>query len=190
VSGKAAYYWDMHQIERYRAELAKLRWSTESSEFPSGLFGVEFVAVCPIDPCVVLERIRDILETVDNAALADWPMLEQWRKLLPQWFLDASPNEPTGNEARNYLERWRTMSDEDQAVEDCNRPWPLAAWLYWLTRENRQCFFGDAKSEPEIRQIAMVVLVEGWPVPWGALRWLFKAAGASTIYPAIGTASR
>ena len=47
--------------------------------------------------------------------------------------------------------------------------------------ENRQWFWWDAKVLEQYDHIALAIEVEAWPFPWGALRWLFRAAGASAV---------
>ena len=48
---------------------------------------------------------------------------------------------------------------------------------------DRQWYWWDAQVLDDGGQILVAVVVEGWPFPWGSLRWLFQAAGASILEP-------
>ena len=57
-----------------------------------------------------------------------------------------------------------------------------------MKRENRQWYWWDAKLANDGAHIFLAVQVECWPFPWGSLRWLFKAAGASNVIAEEGPA--
>ncbi|MBI2685208.1 MAG: hypothetical protein HYX27_02755 [Acidobacteria bacterium] len=80
-----------------------------------------------------------------------------------------------------HLDRWRQMSPEEQAKTEEERSWPLADWLYWMDPSRRRWWWWDAQELPDLDHIVLAVEVNDWPFPWGALRWLFRAAGASSV---------
>lgn len=70
---------------------------------------------------------------------------------------------------------------DEQARSNRAAEWSLEAWLYWLEQTRREWFWWDAKALDDIDHIMVAVEVDGWPFPWNAVRWLFKAAGASDL---------
>ena len=64
------------------------------------------------------------------------------------------------------LQKWRV----------CFRP-------FMMEPSDRQWYWWDAQVLNDGGQILVAVVVEGWPFPWGSLRWLFQAAGASMLEP-------
>lgn len=127
----------------------------------------------------VLVRAKDVLCRVDEH-VASSPSDDDWRGILPDWFLERCAPEPSywETEARNA--RLRMLSPEEQAYVAATEPWPLLNWLYWLDPEERAWFWWDSVVVDE--RHAMVSLeVPGWPFPWGAFSWLLRAAGADKV---------
>jgi hypothetical protein len=83
--------------------------------------------------------------------------------------------------AKQWLTWWRSLPPAEQAKAEIEKDWSLENWLYWMEPSNRQWFWWDAKVLQEHDHIALAIQVEAWPFPWGALRWLFRAAGASAV---------
>jgi hypothetical protein len=85
-------------------------------------------------PGEVLEKARAVLQVVLDHQ-APWPTEDQWRAMLPAWFVQARGPEQTQGEAKRYLEYWRSVSPKQQAEEDTRRAWALTNWLYWFDPE-------------------------------------------------------
>lgn len=100
--------------------------------------------------------------------------------MLPRWFVEASAHEMSKEEAEKWLARWRNLPPAQQAKEEAEKAWALSNWLYWFEDGNRQWdWWDDAVQDANTIQVAAEV--KCWPFPWGALRWLFKASGATQV---------
>jgi len=170
------------QIE---AELQRLKNVPSLGESSGGIGVVRFVAHCPLGADEVLVKVISLLRAVDEIALqpTSWPADEQWALKLPEWFTSACSAPMTQQQAERWLAWWKGLPTGEQARAEIEKDWSLDNWLYWMRPENRQWFWWDAKILDGCNNVIVVVQVESWPFPWGALRWLFKAAGASTLEP-------
>lgn len=147
---------------------------------PGGLGTVRFAGRCQGDPTEILERVKSVLKTVNHHSCV-WPPDHTWPTLLPVWFTAKCRAEETPEESENWLARWRQLSDADKRKAEEARGYSLRGWLYWMNPDNRQWFWWDAA--PLRGGMAVAVAVADWPFPWGALDWLFKAAGADGLTP-------
>ena len=143
------------------------------------LIEVQAVSMSP-GALAVLERVREVLRLVLAAGEGEWPDLAEWRVTLPQWFLSACAEEETPENAEKWLAWWRTLDPDARAQAARDRPWSLTDWLHWLYPPERQWFWWGASTNGD-DLITITVVVNGWPAPLGALEWLLKAAGASTV---------
>jgi hypothetical protein len=106
-----------------------------------------------------LERVREVLEAVLSRAAAggEWPDVDEWRRLLPAWFVEACV--------------------DDAEVRDCVvDKWSLRAWVYWFQPQQRRWRWWDARVDGD--RIAVTLLVEQRPYLRGALEWLLKVAAS------------
>lgn len=168
--------------KRIREELRRLEQGVKPGERPGGLGTVRFVIVTRKQPDDVLRRAKEVLATVVRHSLDAWPSKDEWRTLLPTWFLGACGPERTLQETELWLERWRKLPREKQRQAEAAMPWTLENWLHWFQPSNRDWYWWDALVDGHDR-IQVAVEVDGWPFPWGALAWLFRASGAETIEP-------
>ena len=168
-------------VSRLEAELQRLQSGPRLGEKPSGVGTVRFVARCPLGSTDVLARATSLLKTIDKIALTDWPADEQWASKLPEWFTSACASPITQEQAERWLAWWKGLRANEQARAEIEKDWSLESWLYWMQPGNRQWFWWDAKALDDCDHILVAVEVEAWPFPWGSLRWLFKAAGASAL---------
>lgn len=165
---------------RFFQEAQRLKTSPEPGARPGALGTVQFTAACAGDAPQVLQRARDILAIINARTLATWPTSGEWRALLPQWFLSACAPSKTKEESDRFMAWWRTLPPEEQARVEREEAWSLDAWLYWMTPENRSWTWWDARAFNR-DSLIIAVEVKDWPFPWGALRWLFRAAGAENL---------
>ena len=74
------------------------------------------------------------------------------------------------------LKKWESMTVEEKWQEG-EGTWSLEAFLHWFRPSERYWYWWDAAVEdPDTLRVSLEI--EDWPVPWAALRWLFRAAGA------------
>lgn len=162
-------------------ELKRLTAGPDAGEVPQNSLLVELQATS-ISPggSVLLPRIKEVLRIVIGSTNATWPEVEDWRELLPGWFVNACAEEESPEESAAWLTWWRALGSEERGEAARNRPWSLADWLHWLRPDERQWYWWDALVD-EDDSLHIVVVVDGWPSPLGALEWLAKAAGADVI---------
>jgi hypothetical protein len=149
-------------------ELRHLAEGARPAEAAGGLGLVELVALAE-DAGQLLLRCRQVLECVLRESGHRWPTLDQWRQILPAWFVDACAPERTVEEDAAILDGRFRLSDD--------APWTLSEWLGWLEPDNRQWFWWDSLAEGRDR-LRIIVEIADWPTPLGSLRWLVKASGA------------
>jgi hypothetical protein len=166
-----------------QAELSRLRTERLANEKTDGIGAVRFIVRCPLGAPDVLRRAKEVLSILDEAGLQEWPSDEEWTKKLPWWFVSACAPPMTTQQANEWLASWRKLPPNEQAQMEIEKDWALPDWLYWMQPENRQWCWWDAKAVDDIDHIVVAVVVEAWPFSWGALRWLFKTAGASDVVP-------
>ena len=128
----------------------------------------------------VLDGAKQVLLAVLEHAGPPWPSLEEWRAVLPDWFVEGCAPEMSPAEAEQWLTLWRSLPPEEQARATRERRWALAGWLYWLEPAQREWYWWNATVE-EPDSLHVVVQVEGWPAPLGALDWLLRVAGGNEI---------
>jgi hypothetical protein len=103
-----------------------------------------------------LARVREALEVVLERSQGEWPGLEDWKGLLPRWFVAACV--------------------DDAEVRDCviDR-WSIRAWIYWFQPDLRKWRWWSA--EPTEASLELTLLVLQRPYLRGALEWLVTVAG-------------
>ncbi|MHB0968391.1 MAG: hypothetical protein ACYC7A_04830 [Thermoanaerobaculia bacterium] len=163
-------------------ELQHLVTGPEPGETPEGIGLVRFDIRCDGDASGVLGRMRDVLGVVAGQRGVGWPALDEWRRHLPAWFVAACAPEMTSAEADESLARWQQLSPAEQQREEEQRAWSLGDWLYWFEPAQRTWYWWDATVESD-QHARIAIAVESWPFPWGALKWLARAAGAQAIEP-------
>jgi hypothetical protein len=149
-------------------------------EVPGGAGTVTVLARDGADAVEVLERARAVLLGVLEHSGPKWPALEEWRLLLPPWFVAACAPEMSREDAEHWLAWWRALGPAEKARAESERRWTLADWLYWLVPSERQWFWWDAEVGGD-GALRVTVEVSGWPTTLGALDWLLRAAGAAEV---------
>lgn len=172
----------LSEVGAIRAELHRLNVPPGFGEPPRGLGTVRFRVTCHNSAEETLVRMKQLLSSVDSNGLERWPDLDEWRTILPEWFVDACAPEMTGDEKERWLEAWRRMEPEEKAIHEKTRKWTLSSWLYWLGPDQRTWFWWDADASDE-SELVIALQVEEWPFPWGAFQWMCRAAGATCVAP-------
>lgn len=163
-------------------ELQHLVAGPDPGETPEGIGLVRFDIHCDVDASGVLGRMRDVLRIVAEKRGVGWPAIDVWRARLPAWFIAAFAPEMTRAEADASVARWQRLSPAEQQREEEESAWSLADWLYWFEPAQRTWSWWDGLVESD-QHARIALAVESWPFPWGALRWLARAAGARAIEP-------
>ncbi len=166
---------------RIETEMLHLRNGPASDERPGGMGTVRFVAPCPMDPDLVLERVKSVLLALDEVASMEWLTDEEWKRELPEWFVSRCAKPLTLKQADERLRLRKKLPLEEELRVIDEYDWSLPEWLYCVNPTNRQWYWWDAKAIPEEGMIRVAVEVLDWPFPWSDLRWLFRVAGASTL---------
>jgi hypothetical protein len=159
-----------------RGELGRLLLGAGDLARPGGLGTVRFVVRCNGDALDVLDRAKKVLEVVLRSTTDPWPSLEEWRDVLPRWFVERCAPEMSQEEAER---RVRLPDDEQERLEQAEG-WSMGAWLHWFQPGHRQWAWWDAVATGE-DTIVVAIEVDSWPFPWGALKWLFLACGAQSV---------
>jgi len=144
----------------------------------AGGVGIVEVVASAVAPELLLQRCREVLGVVIDHQAGDWPDVSRWRELLPSWFVEDCVDE-SPEETDRWLEWWRSLPREQQVEAEQARAWSLEGWLYWLEPSERQWFWWDARVGDGVLRVA--VELSGWPAPLGALEWLLRSAGATTV---------
>jgi hypothetical protein len=139
-------------------ELAHLRAGGAAEVLPGGLD--ELVVSCPEGAERVLAGVREVLEVVLAHQTGPWPSVDEWKQLLPEWFVSCCV--------------------DDRQVRDCVLDrWSLRAWTYWFQPDQRHWRWWDARAGGDRLQVWL--LVEQRPYLRGALEWLLRTAGAEEV---------
>ena len=166
-------------------ERGRLIQPPTSESKPTGIGTVRFYTDCENDCEMVLNRVKEVMKII-NAQSDHWPSIEQWLIRLPDWFVQQCSPELTEADKEKLRQKWAEMSWEEKQNTPVDDNWRLSAFVEWFRPENREWFWWDAavyNYEDGRQYIGVAVVVLGWPFPWGALKWLFKAAGAINLEP-------
>ncbi|NER00691.1 MAG: hypothetical protein F6K30_29025 [Cyanothece sp. SIO2G6] len=164
------------------SELRRIEYGVTADDNPRKLGLVTFHIICSGNSETVLLKAKEVLKNFIISSSEQWPTAEQWRNLLPKWFVNECAEEKTKEEMEKYLENLRKLpSDEREQIIE-NIRWSLENWLYWLAPSERQWFWWDAEIVDE-NLLHIVVEVKEWPFAWKALAWLFRASGAVRVIP-------
>ncbi len=114
------------------------------------------VAICPEGAEPVRGRVAQVLDAV-FAPRPSWPSLDEWREILPRWFVDA-------------------CSDDVRVVNCVIDKWSLRAWIYWFQPDQRRWTLRAMHAQGD-RLVIEVEPTGRGSLLLGALEWLVKTAG-------------
>ncbi len=163
-----------------KSELRRLESGPEKDEIQTGIWIGQFTVKCEGNAEDVLRTAVQTMEVICNECVKGWPDDADWHSLLPSRFVSACADEMTREQADQWMQRWQTLSQEQQELEERNRRWSLNNWLYWLKPSERQWQWWDAEVVND-NVVLVSVAVESWPFGWGALIWLFRGSGALEV---------
>jgi hypothetical protein len=105
-----------------------------------------------------LERVREVLTVVLDHSEGAWPGVDEWKRLLPGWFVAACV--------------------DDRELRDCVLDrWSIRSWAYWLQPDQRRWRWWDACTSDGGRLRIQLLVLER-PYLRGSLDWLLEVAGA------------
>lgn len=159
-------------------ELRHLREGSSSAELPDE--GLVRYTVRATDPAAVVDRAADVLGAVLELGSPVWPSLDRWRSGLPRWFVGGCAPELSTDERASWLAWWRSLDPPARIRAEADRAWALSDWLSWLEPGGREWFWWDVDRRADDADVLVMVL--GWPYPDGALRWLLRVAGATSVF--------
>jgi hypothetical protein len=140
---------------------------------------IQLVLTCADSAEACLQKLREVLETIERAR-EPWPTMAEWEQVLPPWFVAACSPAMSVSEAQAWLEQWRAMSQSEQSAAVENQAWSLPHWLYWMDPKQSVWRWRHATVRSP-RDLEVSLEVDGWPVALGAFNWLARTAGASQI---------
>jgi hypothetical protein len=172
----------MSSPSRTRRELHRLLEGPKPDERPEGAGTVRFIVRCPANAPQVLDRAVSVLRVVNQHSGSDngWPRESEWPELLPAWFVSVCAPERSRQDTEAWLAQWSILPQDEQDRIEREEPWSVSSWTYWFGPRNRQWYWWDARVL-DANVLVVAIEVDGWPFPWGALAWLFRAAGAEEV---------
>ncbi len=161
-------------------ELRHLRNGPAPGEAQTGFDIQRISARCSGNASLVLERCREVLTPIlEHQEDEVWPSSDFWKASLPSWYVDKCVPEPSSDASEQLLGRWDAMPPEEKWQEG-EEAWSLNSFLHWFVPSERYWYWWNAVIEgPDL--LTLELEITDWPFPWGALRWLLRASGASCV---------
>ncbi|HEX3779825.1 MAG TPA: hypothetical protein VHX38_09150 [Pseudonocardiaceae bacterium] len=137
---------------------------------------------CDGDAPTVLGRCREAMAAVLEHADGRWRSDEQWRELLPAWFVAVSAPDKTPEQIREHWARREAMTPEQRRALDAEQDqrWSVGGWVSNFDPGEREWAWWSAEVIGS-DQFRVLILADTWPVPVGPLDWLLRAAGGREI---------
>jgi hypothetical protein len=159
----------------YTNELGRVERGPEPHENRYDYFILPVDVECDRDAEDVLARCREVMRTVLAQPEDPWPSVEQWRQILPRWFVEAGGEEiRPEDEAREQARIAKLTFEELEKL-----PWPAGLWVSTF-EGGRSWYWWDAEVVSP-KHLSVKLAVEGHPWSEGAVRWLLIAAGAKHV---------
>ncbi len=160
-------------------ELKRLDTISKPSQTSDGAGTVSLVSQCKRNAEDVLASTKEVLRIVLQIS-EPWPSLEQWRGLLPRWFLDSCSPELSDMEKEAWKTWWSTQSEAERQRFTKEAPWRLSAWISSMHPERRTWFWWSSMAI-DADQLQVDLTVREWPTALGSISWLLRAAGAEHV---------
>lgn len=161
-------------------EFRHLVGGSSIGEVPGGAGTIRVVARAPGAADDVWRRSREVMAAILDHQGSSWPSVEQWRSILPAWFIETFREDPSPEEAEQWLAWWRELPPVERERATRAQTWTLADWLYWLEPTRRAWYWWNA-TVLDGDTLHVKVEVDGWPAPLGALTWLLRASGSTDV---------
>lgn len=168
-------------LVRVLEELRRLRTGPAPGENPGPAGTERFVGQCPGTAEMVLAQCKQVLALVlEQSTGTHWPGVQEWRALLPSWFVRECAAEQTQEEAEREAAHYRQLSPEEKSRWSKQVRWTVGGWVGWLGPGEREWWWWDGHVE-DPATIVVDVQVDDWPHAVGALEWLLRACGATHV---------
>ncbi|WP_413507356.1 hypothetical protein [Serratia proteamaculans] len=157
----------------------------KSTQKATGIGIARFIVSCESDASLVLELAKETLLIVNEHSTNEWPSIDSWKKILPSQFLNNFLPELTEAEKIEMKREWNQLPYNEKVKNAAQEEkWTLSSWLSWLEPKEREWFWWNAVlfDEPlnDSHFIIEVTTLDSYFMS-GALKWLFKACGASDV---------
>lgn len=152
-------------------------------EAPGGLGLIEVSVFTDGSATDVVERAKGVLRAVLSVTSDEWGSPDTGASRLPDWFVAGCATERSAEDGEQWLAWWRGLEPEAKARAADERPWTLPDWMHWMHPDERQWYWWDARVDGD-GSARVLVEVPGWPLVTGALEWLLRVAGASSVHVA------
>ncbi|MEP7764388.1 hypothetical protein [Sanguibacter sp. 25GB23B1] len=162
-------------------ESRRVSFGPRPDESPGRLGLIEAKVISEGAVVDVIEKTKDVLRAVLSMTLDELRSPSTGTARLPEWFVAACSPERPPEAVEQWNVWWRGLDLEARARAEDERSWTLADWLYWMEPDERQWFWWDARIDEDGGGTVLVEVL-GWPSPTGALQWLLRAAGASSVH--------
>ena len=154
-------------------ELERIAGGGCDDRVPAGFDVFRVYARANGDARDVLGRVREVMSLVARDTNAPWPSDEEWLRVLPAWFVQASPRE------NGPAEPGMAALPAEVAGEEIER-WAVDSFVYWFEPEQREWWWwgADIVSDDEL---VVCLAVHEFTVFHAALDWLLYASGAVNV---------
>jgi hypothetical protein len=156
-----------------RDEIRRLREGPKEV-LPAGYFIVSFMAHCAGNAAEVLDRCKEVLHLVLQPDSEVWPSTDEWRSILPEWFVEKSREELSQQEEERELQL--PLKERIRL----NERWSVGAFLHWFQPSERYWYWWDAVVQ-DANTLHIKVIADDVPFPSGSLDWLLRASGALSV---------
>ena len=153
------------------------------NESPAGLGLIDVNVLAEGSAVDVIERAKGVLRAVLSITPDEWDSPGTGASRLPEWFVAGCATDRSAEDDEQWLMWWRSLEPGAKARAAHERPWTLPDWLHWMHPDERQWYWWDARVDGD-SSAKVLVEVPGWPSAIGALEWLLRLAGASSVHVA------
>jgi hypothetical protein len=160
-------------------ELQRLDADKQPPHVGQGIGTVSLLGRCGGNAADVLLKTKEVLRTVLHVQ-EPWPSVDQWRGLLPEWFLESCSPEMSDAEKEVWRTWWSTQSEPERQRFTKEAPWRLSAWAYAMHPTRRTWNWWNGKvMDCDLLEVELDV--REWPTALGSISWLLRAAGARQV---------
>lgn len=152
-------------------ELKRLSFGV--SEVQTEGFIVEILVTCDGNASEVLQKTKEVVKRIIDCELSFEDSVDDWKSILPNWFVEACSPEITKEEAEKLLETSR-------GFEALANRWTVSGFIYWFRPEEKSWHWWEGKIK-DSNTLIVQILVSEFPFAWGSLGFLLRAAGADDV---------
>ena len=128
----------------------------------------------------VLTKVKFIMTIIADKSIKGWPEIEEWKKLLPEWFNDSLRSPYTKVEMEAELSKWRRLSPNDRLEYEKRVKWDMVNWIQTMSPQSRAWLWMDGIIKND-SSLEIYILIKEYPFPWDNLRFLLQASGAIEV---------